>query len=179
MLDVDAQDLFEVATAEDQYVVETLRSDGLRGTSRSDSCARRSGSPCGDEVRHIGIGGIEDRFWVWVHYAATKLGRGELFECLDVYNYFRAAVFGPLLAVEHDQRPQRVRRLERYAGDALAELEQTVGNHSRDGCLRALRVSIRLYQRLRQNADDQSLVRRAEAEAASLDYLEEIAASND
>jgi hypothetical protein len=110
---------------------------------------------------------------------ATKLGRGELFECLDVYNYFRGAVFGPLLAVEHDQRPQGVRRLERYAGDALAELEQTVGNHSRDGCLRALRASIRLYQRLRQNADDQSLVRRAEADAASLDYLEEIAASND
>jgi hypothetical protein len=120
---------------------------------------------------------IEDRFWVWVHYAASKLGRGELFECLDVYNYFRAAVFGPLLAVEHDQRPQGVRRLERYAGDALAELEETVGDHTRDGCLRALRASVRLYQRLRANADDQSLVRRTEAEAASLDYLEQIAAS--
>ncbi|MER7057532.1 MULTISPECIES: hypothetical protein [unclassified Streptomyces] len=23
---------------------------------------------------------IEDRFWIWVHYGATKLGRGELFE---------------------------------------------------------------------------------------------------
>jgi hypothetical protein len=121
---------------------------------------------------------IEDRFWVWVHYAAAKIGRGELFECLDVCNYFRAVVFGPLLAVEHERRPQGVRRLEHYAGDALAELEETVGNHTRAGCLRALRASIRLYQRLRQSFDDQSLVRRAAAEAASLDYLEEIAASS-
>lgn|GEM_PF-5648763 len=26
---------------------------------------------------------IEDRFWVWVHYAAAKLGRGELLEVID------------------------------------------------------------------------------------------------
>ncbi|EMY71326.1 hypothetical protein [Leptospira vanthielii] len=26
---------------------------------------------------------IEDRFWVWIHYAATELGRGEFFEAID------------------------------------------------------------------------------------------------
>jgi predicted nucleotidyltransferase len=120
---------------------------------------------------------IEDRFWTWVHYTATKIGRGELFECLEACNYFRTAIFGPLLAVRHGARPQGVRRLERYAGEALPELEETVGDHTREGCLRALRASTRLYTRLRDEGDDGSLVRRAEAQAASLDYLHEIAGS--
>ena len=27
---------------------------------------------------------IEDRFWIWIHYAATKIGRGEYFEALEL-----------------------------------------------------------------------------------------------
>jgi hypothetical protein len=120
---------------------------------------------------------IEDRFWVWVHYAAARIGRGELFECLEACGYFRATIFGPLLAVAHGQRPQGVRRLERYAGEALPELEETVGDHTLDGCMRALRASIKLYTRLREEIDHGSLARRAEAELATLAYLEEIAAA--
>ena len=118
---------------------------------------------------------IEDRFWVWVHYVAGKIGRGELFECLDACAYFRSVVFGPLLAARRGVRPQGVRRLERYAGDALPELEATVGDHSREGCLRALRASVGLYTRLRGEMDDGHLVRRADAEAASREYVETIA----
>jgi predicted nucleotidyltransferase len=114
---------------------------------------------------------IEDRFWIWVHYAASRIGRGELFECLEACAYFRNVVFGPLLAVAHGQRPQGVRRLEWYAGDALPELEGTIGDHTREGCLRALQNSIRLYRRLRDEMEEGSLARRTEAEAASLDYL--------
>jgi Nucleotidyltransferase domain len=47
---------------------------------------------------------VEDRFWVWVHYGATKIGRGELFECLDVVAAFRGMVFGPLVALGRGQR---------------------------------------------------------------------------
>jgi hypothetical protein len=43
----------------------------------------------------------EDRFWVWVHYFATKIGRGELYECLDALAFMRTHVLGPLLAVRH------------------------------------------------------------------------------
>jgi len=118
---------------------------------------------------------IEDRFWVWVHYTAGKLGRGELFECLDALAYFRSAIFGPFLAVQHGARPQGVRRLEQYAGDALQDLEDTVGDHTTEGCLGALRASIGLYRRLRDAIDDGTLVRRTEAEVASLDYVDEIA----
>lgn|SRR5215471_3310109 len=121
---------------------------------------------------------IEDRFWVWVHYVAGRLGRGELFECLDALTYFRSTVFGPLLAVERGHRPQGVRRLERYAGDVLQQLEDTVGDHTREGCLRALRASIGLYRRLRDAMDDGGLVRRGEAEGESLDYLDEISSGH-
>ena len=70
---------------------------------------------------------IEDRFWVWIHYAAAKLARGEYFECLDVLAYLRGVVLGPLIAVEHGQRPQGVRRIERYAPERARALEATVG----------------------------------------------------
>jgi len=33
---------------------------------------------------------IEDRFWVWVHYGAAKVGRGELFEALDMLALLRS-----------------------------------------------------------------------------------------
>ncbi|HVX42383.1 MAG TPA: nucleotidyltransferase domain-containing protein [Mycobacteriales bacterium] len=42
---------------------------------------------------------IEDRFWVWVHYGATKIARGEFFECLDALSLLRSAALGPLIAV--------------------------------------------------------------------------------
>jgi len=75
---------------------------------------------------------IEDRFWVWIHYGATKLGRGELFECLDMLAYLRSEVFGPLLATIHGHpRSQRVRRVEEYAPTAVPALEATIGDQPR------------------------------------------------
>jgi predicted nucleotidyltransferase len=40
---------------------------------------------------------IEDRFWVWVHYIASKIGRGELFDALDSIGYIRENVLGPMI----------------------------------------------------------------------------------
>jgi len=117
---------------------------------------------------------IEDRFWVWVHYGAAKVGRGELFECLDVLAAFRGMVFGPLIALGRGQRAAGVRRLERLAPDLVPALAATVGDHTAEGCLAALRASVDLYRRLR--GDAAGLVRRGDAEAASLDYLAEIQA---
>jgi hypothetical protein len=106
-----------------------------------------------------------------VHYLAAKIGRGELFDCLDGLAQVRGFVFGPLLAVRHGRRPMGVRRLELYADDAVPELEQTVAVHTRESCLAAVHASIALYRRLRDEAAVPGLVRREEAEAASLDYL--------
>lgn len=32
---------------------------------------------------------IEDRFWVWVHYVATKIGRNEIFEAIETISFLR------------------------------------------------------------------------------------------
>jgi hypothetical protein len=117
---------------------------------------------------------IEDRFWVWIHYGATKLGRGELFECIDTLAALRGLVFGPLLAVLHGQRPQGVRRLERFAPDAVPALKATIGDHTTAGCAAALRASIDLYDTLRERLAEPGLVRRTEAEAAVVAYLDEL-----
>ena len=114
---------------------------------------------------------IEDRFWTWIHYAASKLARGELFECLDVLSYFRAAVFGPLVAVSRGHRPQGVRRIEAYAPDLVPRLAATVGSHSRASCAAALEASVELYRELREGARTAELVVNAEAEAAAVEYL--------
>jgi hypothetical protein len=58
---------------------------------------------------------IEDRFWVWIHYGATKIARGELFECLEALSLLRTAALGPLIAAGHGERAQGVRRIEHYA----------------------------------------------------------------
>ena len=121
---------------------------------------------------------IEDRFWVWVHYGAAKLGRGELFECLDTLAALRGMVLGPLIAQARGHRPAGVRRLERIAPDLVPGLEATVGDHTPHGCAAALRAAAGLYRRLRDESPGgaSALVRRASAEAASLAYLTQIEA---
>jgi Nucleotidyltransferase domain len=117
---------------------------------------------------------IEDRFWVWVHYGAAKLGRGELFECLDMLAALRSIIFGPLIAQARGHRAAGVRRIEQMAPDLAPALEATVGDHTPRGCAAALRASVALYRQLR--GDAAGLVRRTSAEAASLDYLAQIEA---
>jgi predicted nucleotidyltransferase len=163
-------DLKFVAVSDLEHRVE----DGIVVWEREPGVLGRAMAASGASWPQPDLQWIEDRFWVWVHYLAGRIGRGELFECLDGFAYLRTMIFGPLLATAHGQRPQGVRRLERYAGGVLPELEETVGDHTREGCLRALRASIRLYRRLRDEADDGRLVRRTEAEAASLDYLDHV-----
>ncbi|HEY4348053.1 MAG TPA: nucleotidyltransferase domain-containing protein [Gaiellaceae bacterium] len=117
---------------------------------------------------------IEDRFWIWIHYGTTKLGRGEFFECLDMLTYLRSAVFGPLLATIHGRRPQRVRRIEFYAVEAVPGLEATIGDATFAGCRSALSASVDLYRTLRTQIATLELIERSEAEQAVMAYLEEL-----
>jgi predicted nucleotidyltransferase len=114
---------------------------------------------------------IEDRFWIWIHYGATKIGRGELFECLDVLAFLRGVVLGPLIAERRGYRANGMRRIETTAPDLVPALEATVGDHTRQGCIDAIHAAVDLYQALR---DDAGIERRARAESASLTYLAEI-----
>jgi predicted nucleotidyltransferase len=93
---------------------------------------------------------IEDRFWIWVHYATAKIGRGEYFEALDFLGSLRGMVLGPLILERQGRRPQGVRRIEEYGGDYLPMLLQTIATHDRTSCLAALRAAIHLYRLLRE-----------------------------
>lgn len=92
---------------------------------------------------------IEDRFWIWVHYAATKLARRELFEVLNFLGFLRAQVLGPLALAEAGAQPNGVRRLEQRAGSRADQLRATVARYDRHDAGRALQAAIALYRELR------------------------------
>jgi hypothetical protein len=117
---------------------------------------------------------LEDRFWVWIHYVAAKIGRGELFEAQDGLALLRGRVLGPLILEEAGARPAGVRRLETVAPARAREMEATLAAHSPAACLTALRAASALYRALRRDAERSGLVRRADAEAAAMAYLDEV-----
>lgn len=118
---------------------------------------------------------LEDRFWIWVHYGATKLGRGELFELIDLIGYIRATVLGPLILAKHGQPPRGVRKLEQSVPDAALELEATVPSYNAESCYNSLRAAIRIYRLLRSH--DREWTRRQDAEEAAVAYLDRVYAS--
>lgn len=115
----------------------------------------------------------EDRFWVWVHYAGTKLGRGELFEVIDHLSLMRSAVLAPLLSVLQGLPVRGVRRLEQNLGDsALQLLKNTVPEYSLDSCYRAIKTMIALYRCLRAKLPGLKI--RREAEEVAVAYVDEV-----
>jgi len=114
---------------------------------------------------------IEKRFWVWVHYTATKIGRGELFEAVDAIGFLRNMVLGPLLLQKHGVRPQGLRKLEKYISPHEREqMKSTIPTYSKTGCVKALEESIILY-RVLCPVDSQPAIERW-----SCAYLKEIKA---
>ncbi|HYJ67646.1 MAG TPA: hypothetical protein VEX15_08265 [Nocardioidaceae bacterium] len=117
---------------------------------------------------------IEDRFWVWVHYAAAKLGRGELFEVVDFLGFMRSQVLGPLALVSAGHLPRRVRRLETYVPAFAESLQATVATYDVKACGDAVWTCVRLYRILRDQLAPADLIRRTAAEEASVAYLEKV-----
>lgn len=103
----------------------------------------------------------EDRFWVWVHKAAGKIARGELFEALEYLAFLRKRVLGPMISGTGGMRFLEARPL-------AGELAATVGAHDASACLAALRATVALYRKLREP----SVEVRGEAERAVSEYLE-------
>ncbi len=104
---------------------------------------------------------LGERFWIWIHYGATKIGRGELFEALDFLSFLRGSVLGPLILEKVGARPSGVRRLEVAAPLWAKELERTVATHDARECLEALEATVSLYRRLRPESTSESAVERA------------------
>jgi hypothetical protein len=116
---------------------------------------------------------IEDRFWTWVHYAATKAGRGEWLEAQNFLCFLRSSVLGPLGLQQLGLRPAGVRKVESTAPQLASELASTVATLDATAILAALRACIELYRRLR-NPDLESIQTNDVAEAAAMDYFEDV-----
>jgi len=120
---------------------------------------------------------LEDRFWTWVHYCATKLGRGEYFEIMDGLSFLRARVLAPLLQVRNGLLPRGMRRLETNLPPAdLDRLMATVPQYKPVSLLEALRRSIDLYRDLRQELFSGDITLQSATEKRSMEYLENVGA---
>jgi hypothetical protein len=94
---------------------------------------------------------IEDRFWVWIHYAAVKIGRGELFETLTFVSFMQQTVLGPLALISNGQLPKGVRKLEMILPNAdLQAMLKTNATYDKASCLASLRSIVDYYCRLRE-----------------------------
>jgi predicted nucleotidyltransferase len=119
---------------------------------------------------------IEDRFWVWVHYVAGKIGRGELFDAIDSLSFLRAHVLGPLALLSRGARPSGVRRVEFAAPELADDMQSTLATYSARSCAAALRAAANLYVELRRQMADGALRCHRPAEEAAMAYLGEIEA---
>lgn len=95
---------------------------------------------------------FEQRAWIWLHYAATKLGRGELFEAIAMLGYFREQVLGPMLQRRAGRDQRGVRRIESLGGSVVARLAATLAGPDADAVRAALSAAIDLYVDLREDA---------------------------
>ncbi|MBN9540904.1 MAG: hypothetical protein BGN99_05510 [Alphaproteobacteria bacterium 65-37] len=111
----------------------------------------------------------EDRAWLWLHYSAAKLRRGEYFEALSGLDFFRDVVLGPMLRRNAGERPRGLRRIEGSPG-AQARLVPTLAAYDRAAILEALHRTIALYMELR--AADPPPAPTPHMPEALLDYVE-------
>lgn len=117
---------------------------------------------------------IEDRFWTWVHYVATKAARGEYFECIDALGMIRGWVLAPLLQLKNKNQPRGLRKLEQQLPAAdLGQLVGTVAQPNKDSVINALENSIAIYRSVRPFISANILLQ-SFAEKRSLEYLEKI-----
>ena len=115
---------------------------------------------------------IEERFWIWIHYSATKIGRGELFEAMESLSFLRVNVLGPLAIYRAGGRPAGVRKIEMIVPEFANKLRPTVANYESADCLRALRAAVELYRSLRVRADGTEI--ESDPERAAIEFLSKI-----
>jgi predicted nucleotidyltransferase len=100
----------------------------------------------------------EERMWLWLHYGATKLLRGELFEAASTLDFIRLMVLGPMLQRNAGVRQRNVRHIEGVAG-AAQRLIPTMPPYQPEAIAAALRRAAALYVELRQADPPPSPVR--------------------
>lgn len=120
---------------------------------------------------------IEDRFWTWIHYAALKIGRGELFDALDFLSFLRTTALAPLLQIKNRQLPRGVRRIEQnFPEKDLESLQTTIASYTYESVIVAIEHSVELYRALRLALFPSEVLLRSKTEARCLEYFYQIKA---
>ena len=118
---------------------------------------------------------IEDRFWIWVHYALLKIGRGEYLEAYDFMAFLRMTVFGPLLHIKNNNLPRGVRKVEtELAPGDFENLLSTLSQYDKGSLLDALENGVNLYIELRTQLFSKKVNLHFETQKRVLDYWSEI-----
>ena len=118
---------------------------------------------------------IEDRFWVWVHYGAVKIMRGEYFEAYDFFAALRMMVLGPLLHMKNGQLPRGVRKAETsFTRNDLNDLKLTLPNYNKQSLIGCLKNSVALYRKIRAELFNENVFLQTKAEERVMKYLDEI-----
>ncbi|MBY0534219.1 MAG: aminoglycoside 6-adenylyltransferase [Chitinophagaceae bacterium] len=118
---------------------------------------------------------IEDRIWTWIHYALTKIGRGEYLEAHDFLASLRMMVLGPLLHIKKSSLPRGVRKLESILDEEeITELRKTLSNYNRNDLLKSLRNAVNLYKQLRTSLFDETIQLQEATERAVMKYFDQL-----
>ncbi|MCJ0743758.1 aminoglycoside 6-adenylyltransferase [Pedobacter montanisoli] len=118
---------------------------------------------------------IEDRFWIWVHYALLKIGRGEYIEAFDFFGFLRMLVFGPLLHIKNNNLPRGVRKVETQLSlKDFEQLQATLPTYSKAALLDSLQHSVKLYRQLREELFSSAITLQLETEQRVMAYFQEI-----
>jgi hypothetical protein len=118
---------------------------------------------------------IEDRFWVWIHYALLKIGRGEFVEAFDFSGFLRMAVLGPMLHIKNNRLPRGVRKVEMQLGEEdLNALKLTLPGYERQALLDSLRNAVAMYRKLRILLFSNEIIINKDTEQKVMVYFDKI-----
>jgi hypothetical protein len=118
---------------------------------------------------------IEDRFWIWIHYALLKVGRGELFEAFDFLGFLRMVVLGPFLQIKNGELPRGVRKVEmELPENDFKNLKNTIPNYNKKSLLESLENSVKLYRELRLSLFEETITLQTKTEEKVMLYFEKI-----
>jgi predicted nucleotidyltransferase len=118
---------------------------------------------------------IEDRFWIWIHYALLKIGRGEYLEAFDFPGFLRMTVFGPLLHIKNRNLPRGMRKVEaQLMQPDLSDLRSTIPAYDRESLIRSLGSAVYLYKKLSHLLFGDDIVLQKATEEKVMGYFKEI-----
>ncbi|HZV84400.1 MAG TPA: hypothetical protein VFF48_05370, partial [Brevundimonas sp.] len=92
---------------------------------------------------------FEDRIWIWLHYVAARLARGERLEALAAMSFIREHVLAPMATAAAGLPQRGLRRFEAVVPDMADAFEGTVGDVSNAALWTGLRRTAALYRELR------------------------------